>query len=235
MDRLTIKMGDSDTRRILKKKELKIGPYTLSAPLTMLNGGFSKWGFCTRDGIEFFIKEFLSPVYPTDDSTLEKDISERKIKQCMDWFQKKKRLYLHIMRAQNGNIIAPLSLFQSNSHYYIITEKVNGYSLNDVMEELDDRSKFIILKVLADCFNRLAKENIVHADVKPDNIIIKPTIDGCFTAKVIDFDAGYLENDPPDCEEIQGDAVYFAPETFLYMMEGHLRNLFGMYLMEKIL
>ena len=86
-------MGGTDNRRKKKKKGMQIGLYDLDAPLTMLNGGFSKWGFCTRDGKELFIKEFLSPVFPDTSSDLEKDILDKKVRQCKEWFEKKRKFY----------------------------------------------------------------------------------------------------------------------------------------------
>jgi len=57
---------------------------------------------------------------------------------------------------------------------------------------------------------------IVHADIKPDNILLTRTASQSITAKIIDIDSSFFEGEPP--EEITGDQVYFAPETALYML-----------------
>ena len=55
-------------------------------------------------------------------------------------------------------------------------------------------------------------------NLKPTNIMIKPTMSGFFSLKLIDFDGSFFANDPPaDCEDLQGDPVYLAPEMFLAM------------------
>ena len=53
----------------IKKDEFvphNIGHYTLLQPMTSNKSGFSKWGFCRKDDKDYFIKEFLNPVYPLD-------------------------------------------------------------------------------------------------------------------------------------------------------------------------
>jgi serine/threonine protein kinase len=55
---------------------------------------------------------------------------------------------------------------------------------------------------------------MIHADLKPDNILFMKTDAGYTTAKIIDFDSGFLETDPPGpSETIVGDFHYFSPEA----------------------
>lgn len=197
-----------------------IGNYLLTRPMTSNKSGFSKWGFCTKGGKEYFIKEFLNPVYPLDSIKLEPDVRQRKIDQCVEWFNAKKNIYFSIAASQAGNLVPPLELFRYDSHFYLVTDKVSETPMDThELSSIDMDNKFILMKVLANSFTKLAENHVVHADVKLDNLMIKQT-NGCFfTIKVIDFDASYLEDDPPVGEEIQGDFVYLAPETFLAMIE----------------
>ena len=90
------------------------------------------------------------------------------------------------------------------------------------MEEVSQATpeqQHMLLKVLAHAFASLAKEGIVHADVKPANLLFKRTMQGWFTAKVIDFDASFWEEEQLEPEEIMGDGAYYAPETILRMLE----------------
>lgn len=200
-------------------KPYYINGYYVSKQLTSDNSGFSKWGFCEKEGKEYFIKEFLNPVYPSEFVGLAPDIVERKIAQCGEWFAEKKKLYKEIYKAQTGNLVAPIEFFRNDSHFYIVTEKVETSSSNyETILEYDLPQKMVLLKVLANCFRNLAENGVVHADVKPDNLLIKKT-KNYFTIKIIDFDASYLTDSPPFGDDIQGDPVYYAPETFLAIME----------------
>ena len=70
--------------------------YKLLGELSAQNAGFCQWGFCEKSGREFFIKEFLTPVYPEDTSELSAKVIERKRKVCDDFYSKKrefKKLY----------------------------------------------------------------------------------------------------------------------------------------------
>ena len=196
-----------------------IGDYTLRAPLTSNKSGFSKWGFCWKGDTEFFIKEFLSPVYPDDSVELNPTLREKRIEECIHWFAQKSHIYNTIVAAQTGNLVVPVSFFKFKSRFYLVTQKVSENAMDfAILSRFDMEHKLIVMKVLANSFARLAEHNVVHADVKPDNLLIKQTNGGFFTMKIIDFDASYLADYPPDPDEIQGDTVYYAPETLLYII-----------------
>ena len=198
----------------------EIGGFLISAPLTTKNSGFSKWGFCQKDGETFFIKQFLTPVYPDDAVDLQPGIKNKKCKECMTWYDKKAHIYRVICEAQNGNIIAPIRFFKHKCHFYIVTERVpeSYLSFSDI-PDMSDRQRHLLLLVIASCFSSLASKQIVHADMKPDNILLKKTVKGHYTAKIIDFDASYLTSDPPFGDDVQGTPEYFAPESFLALAE----------------
>lgn len=55
-----------------------INNYYFEKPLTSDNSGFSKWGIGIRAGKKYFVKEFLSPTYPIDDSVYTKNENRTK-------------------------------------------------------------------------------------------------------------------------------------------------------------
>ena len=82
--------------------------------------------------------------------------------------------------------------------------------------ELSMEKKIILLRVLLYSIRCIHDAGIVHADIKPDNLILKPTQNGYYTLKLIDFDASFFEDDQPkNSDDIHGDLSYLAPETFL--------------------
>ena len=56
---------------------------------------------------------------------------------------------------------------------------------------------------------------MVHADLKPSNIILKRTMLRNYTLKLIDFEAGFLREDPRRGKAIVFDQKYVAPETLV--------------------
>lgn len=198
----------------------RIQDYVITKELTNEHSGFAKWGFAEKDGEEFFIKEFLSPVYPDECSPISQEQKQKKINECFEWVNRKSKLYEAIRETSNGNIIVPRDFFRDESHYYLVTDKVDTSSLSlSEIAALDIEIKLIILRVFSHCLNKLGKNGVIHSDLKPQNLLIKETVAGMYTVKLIDFDSSYLESQLPPSDEIQCDPTYMAPEVFLYMID----------------
>lgn len=202
------------------KEPVFIGGYELVEPLSTKNSGFSKWGFCKSGDETLFIKEFLTPVFPENAEQIAPEIRNKRCKECEAWYEKKNRLYGKICEAQNGNLIVPQRFFKDKSHFYIITELVPKCDITfEKCNSLTFEKKILLLKVIASSFSMLASKGIVHADMKPDNLLFKETIKGYYTVKIIDFDASYHVSEPPFGDDVQGTPEYFAPESFLALIE----------------
>ncbi len=200
---------------------IKIGNYILTRPLCGQGSGYSKWGFAYMeddpDKTEYFIKEFISPVYPDSSSEISSDLRKSIIRGCEKFSAKKSKLYSAINSASNGNIIGVNDFFRFKTRYYIITDKIDisPYDFKAIAKIPLDK-KLLLLRVLLYSVKCIHDSGVIHADLKPGNIIIKRTENDFFTAKLIDFDSSFFENEPPDNkDDIQGDPVYLSPETFL--------------------
>lgn len=210
-------------------KPYYINEFEVIAPLTTDKSGFSKWGKCDRNGIRYFIKEFLSPVYPDNNVGLSEEIMKSKINQCNEWFEKQNKLYHAVSDSQTGNIISPVKFFKNANHFYLVTELVDNKNDKMTFEMLcrnaEYEQRIILIKTLAYAFSRLHENKVVHSDIKPENLLLKKTIDGFYTIKVIDFDSGYLEMNPPEGEDVQGNLVYDSPEILLSFNECYDKKL----------
>lgn len=196
-----------------------INGYRLLSPFTTAGAGSARWTFAEKDGVEYFLKEFLAPVYPVDSIPMPDAIRASRRAACEAYEMNKSALYRAIREADNGNIVAIHEFFRNDAKYYISTPRVNEASLSvGQIAALPLEKLRIIIRVLVNNMQRLESAGIVHADLKPTNIMIKPTLSGFFSLKLIDFDGSFFVNDPPaDCEDLQGDPVYLAPEMFLAM------------------
>lgn len=195
---------------------MNINGYELKAELKNANSGFSKWGFATKNGKEYFIKELINPVYPLDKSIMTDELFRQRRACCSQYEKRFKNFFGLINKASHGNLVRITEFFRYGSHYYLISEKVEGKSPTmDYIASLTDEKKLLLLKSVAHCFYDLHSVGIVHADVKPNNILIKATKSGNYVAKLIDFDSGFLKGDIIDGKELGGELTYIAPETFL--------------------
>lgn len=187
--------------------------YRLLAPFDGKNAGFCRWTFGVRSGITYFLKEFNDPVYP-DETTLSATLRQNRIRECEDFENRKVRLYHRLNGVSDGNVVRVFELFRWDSHYYLATRKVEGEKIS--MEEiarlpLEDR--LLLCRTAAHALMQIHSGGIVHADIKQDNVLLQKTVTGKLTAKLIDFDASFLEEEPPEEEEeLHFDQVYLAPE-----------------------
>ena len=67
--------------------------YIVAGTLKSDNAGFSKWGIAQKDGQEYFLKEFLSPVYPQNAEMYSASQAEKKRKYCERYEAQKMLLY----------------------------------------------------------------------------------------------------------------------------------------------
>ena len=193
----------------------KLGTYQLTGHLTSQNSGYSVWGFGEKNGRDFFIKQFLSPKYPDNDTVSSPASIEKRKKKCEKFEKKKAAIYRMINENSDGNAVRIEEFFRIESRYYISMRKIDALDWDvAAVARLTEQEKRYLCGVIAHAVAGLHKGHVVHADLKHDNILFMQTASGYVTAKVIDFDSGFLESDPPgDGEEIVGDQVYFSPEA----------------------
>ncbi len=122
-------------------------------------------------------------------------------------------------RIDSAHVLKPCSQTRKRHYIYVVTEFIEGQTLaqwliDNPKPDLGTVRRFIeqIARGLQ-AFHRL---EMVHQDLKPDNIMI----DGTGTLKIIDFGttrvAGIAETATPvDRVNVPGDLPYAAPEYFL--------------------
>ena len=188
--------------------------YTLLQPLQNQDAGFSRWTFAERDGRQYFLKEFMDPIYPTDPN-LSESLRRGRIAECEEFERKRRRLYSTVNDASDGNAVRIIDFFRNGSRYYIVTPRIVKAQISfDRIVKLPLYQRALLCRSMAHTVMRLHSAHFVHSDIKETNIILCPARNGNLTTKLIDFDASFFEDDPPVCEdELGGDQVYLSPEA----------------------
>ncbi len=186
-------------------------------------GGMSEIAFASKGGKEWFIKKFISPKYPTPDSPGSERIKAQKRKNCEEFESRQKELNKRIGSkcGLGGNLVCAHDFFRVETCYYKVTEKidVSSIAISDICR-LNHKDLMVILRSLVHSLKIMHNENIVHGDLKPDNILIKVTGTGTYTAKLIDFDDSYFSQKPPtDREQVVGTPEYYSPELYEYISD----------------
>jgi len=112
------------------------------------------------------------------------------------------------------NIVNVYDVGREGNINYIVMELIEGKVLSDVIKEeapLDYRRSIEITKQIASALSLAHRNNIIHRDVKPHNVLI--THDG--TAKITDFGIAKAVNTSTMVDNdgmIMGSVHYFSPE-----------------------
>lgn len=173
--------------------------------------GNSSWGTAYKDGKKYFVKmlkeKYVSIPYSEANSFQRDLIEESKI-----FEERINRLYKQLEVSNMGNLILPISgkLFKKSGCYYVITEWVDQFASFKEINKFTVYQKNLMMMVLAYSLYGLSEGNIVHSDLKPDNIRIKNTVSGAKTLKIIDFENSFIEGDYPVV--VGGDQNYMSPE-----------------------
>jgi serine/threonine protein kinase len=152
-------------------QNLKLGEYVLENPLRSENSGFSEWGFGRKDGQTYFIKKFLSPVYPPENGRLGARIVEKKKAMCEQYESEKKALFWKINEVSDGNLLRIHEFFRYGTHYYIATEKVEAMDFTEEVLSLSLDEKIVLMKVLCHALSSLHKAGLIHGDIKLNNVL----------------------------------------------------------------
>ncbi len=197
-----------------------LGRYQLTTALSNQNAGSCQWCFATLQGRDYFIKEFLEPKYPAADTTSSAQKIEKKLQKCGVFEQKKTRIYEALNTCSDGNAVRVTDFFRIGSKYYMAMPRIRPVKMDiPTVAGLAPEVRRRLCAVIAHSMAQLHSKGLVHADVKHSNIMLTHSGGNQLTAKVIDYDAGYFESDPPKCaEEVAGDQVYFSPEAWAFML-----------------
>ena len=200
---------------------ININNYIFEKDLTTKDAGLSRWGLGKRNGKIYFVKEFLWPTYPIDDSLFSNERKIAIISLCKEFENKKIELYRAIHDASDGNLMIVRQFFRENSKYYISTDAVSEPQIS--LEALSDYSFIERLRIccsIAHSIAALHQRGVVHADIKPSNILLIKR-NQHIQARIIDFDCSFFENDNPKPDEpgerLGIDWVYSSPEAHLHI------------------
>ena len=199
--------------------------YRLLAPFHNENAGMSRWTVAEKNNKKYFLKEFMNPVYPMDDS-LPEYLRRQLLQQCEADVKRRMRLYQAINSASDGNAVRIGEFFRCDSHYYIQTEMIPPEETVPLQNlgKLPFRERVFLCATIAKSMSKLHKAGVVHTDIKASNILVKLSKERRPVGKIIDFDGGFFDSDPPVIgDEVGGDQIYLAPETCMFLMEEDVR------------
>jgi hypothetical protein len=99
------------------------------------------------------------------------------------------------------NIVRFVDLDRDDNLYFLIMEWLDGRTLADILDSkdasvIDNKAAFRIVRQIGDALDYAHSRGIVHADIKPGNIMIMPNGD----AKLFDFGVARVRQQHSDAE-----------------------------------
>jgi len=155
-------------------------------------------------------------------------------------FKRKLIKEAHIISGlQHPNIVSVLDVFEENNTAYVVMYFIQGLSLKEIIEKkgkLAEKDALKYITHIAQALDTVHRQNVLHLDIKPGNILIETATDKAF---LIDFGAskrydsasheetsttpaakskGYA---PPE-QYLDGGVSLFSPATDIYALGATL-------------
>ncbi|CAL4986081.1 unnamed protein product [Urochloa decumbens] len=190
-----------------------------------------------HDGLVVAIKKFQNPYVRSEEHIDElHHISKLKHKNIVKLIGYGSELFERAEQFEDANVGAKED---KGTSYFFVEEYMPNGSLNKIINglQLDWSSRFLLIQGIAQGLCYLHKENVVHLDVKPSNILL----DSDMNPKITDFGIARVLNHKgvdicADIGTIAGTLGYMPPE---YITDGALSKKqdvygFGVTLLEII-
>lgn len=158
----------------------------------------------------------LATAYHAIDRVLKKDVVLKLLKPDASLGAERLRHEAQVLRKLNHPNIAPFLAFEVGSRWtYLVVEMIPGEHLGKVMRArtrpFDVKEITPWIGSLCDTLSYLESKDIVHRDIKPDNIIIAPDKRLVLIDFNVAMDLAQAATDPYARNPV-GAAVYTAPE-----------------------
>lgn len=160
----------------------------------------------------------MADVYLAQDTLLEREVAIKILRGELSSDP------IHLMRFKreanaaseitHPNIVEIYDIGQADGQHYIVMEMVKGQTLKKLIQQrgaLDLDEALVIMKQIMSGLSEAHKHNIVHRDIKPQNILIKD--DG--SVKIADFGIARAQGATQltQVDSVMGSVHYMAPET----------------------
>jgi len=159
----------------------------------------------------------MATVYKGLDMLLQRPVAVKVLRErfaddpeFLERFQREARAAANL---DHPNVVTVHDVGKDGHRHYIVMEYVDGQDLKTLIRQrgrLSVREALEIVTQVAAGVGHAHKANVIHRDIKPQNVLVTP--DG--RAKVVDFGIARAlsESGLTDSNTVWGSPVYFAPE-----------------------
>ncbi|MBM7557785.1 protein kinase domain-containing protein [Halanaerobacter jeridensis] len=201
--------------------------YTLLEPFSAKNGGNCEWAVAMDSAKnKKFIKKILAP--KKSPAKLEKfSLYKNKLIKINNRLKKVEKNNNKEENSQQKLIYAD-TYFEANNFIYKITNFLENIEPMTNLNNLNFEFKLDLMVEAAKLIKQIHEENIIHADLKPDNIVVSKINKSekvRIALNIIDFDDSVVKKDIKK-SNIVTDLAYSAPEVII-ISSANLKEEFG--------
>lgn len=119
------------------------------------------------------------------------------------------------MSGDHRGIISFKDLFEDEKHYFLVMELASG---GELFERLiskgaySERDAAKVFREVLQAVRFLHQQNVVHFDIKPENILLKDQRDDVSDIRLVDFGSAARVDGGPVVRRAYGTVAYSAPE-----------------------
>ena len=193
------------------------GRYEITGAWTVTSHGNCAEGTDTLTGKRVFIKEFQHYRYSDDaDKYAELEDNNRQVEAFRDRVERVGSAIRQIASV-NGDVVVTTDFFREGNSLYKVNDFVDMESWlpSRVCKHLTSRQVDDLMLRLTNAISALHGANILHCDLKPENVFIVKR-DGNYIGMVSDFDDSFFLNEAPDPELVVGTPEFMSPEFGYY-------------------
>lgn len=209
---------------------MRFSDFTIEKSFTSTNG---ECFICTSkiDGKKYFIKRQINITYGNDNNPTE--IKKKYKKEADEWINYHRKIRQALTKHGNGmgNIVFPINYFVDDGRIYEVAYFIDISPLSlEQVSKLSEEEKLKIMQTSSFSLKLIHSTNIIHFDLKPENIPISKSQMGGFISKITDcsdalFNTFSSESTRPPKTQIVSTPEYWSPELALYELENKAGNL----------
>jgi CheY-like chemotaxis protein len=183
----------------------------------------------TTIGERFFLEQFIDKgttgsVYAARDLDLKRIFAAKIISLdgegmglSPDEVKQRTRLEVEAMVSlQNPHVVKIYEVTQiDDTTFALVMDFVKGLSLGSILKRLGNLKPSLALNLTRQVAQGLYEAhqlNMIHCDVKPDNIMLEKLPAGGYFAQILDFGIVHILDQPMNAEGFYGTPLYSAPE-----------------------
>lgn len=154
----------------------KIGLYTQLTEFTTENAGTAEWCMAERDGRKYFVKKFLSPIYPSKDIGLPEKLVKAGIVEFKEAMATKERLYSCLRDCEQSDfLVVPLEVINYQFHICTISEYVKGNVAPEKICLLSEWQRLILMRIFVGVkYYDTAKSGTITLNISKNTVPSRP-------------------------------------------------------------